>query len=552
MEQAIQVERKFKACLYLRLSKEDTDKAESNSITNQRELLRHYVADKSEIEVYAEMIDDGYSGASFDRPKVQEMIELAKNGTINCVIFKDLSRFGRNFIDVGKYIDQLFPQWGVRVISINEHYDSLQKRTSSENILLPFFNLINDAYCGDTSLKVRSNLDMKRRNGEFISSFPVYGYLKSPEDKHKLIPDPYAVTIVQDIFNWKMEGMSNQGIAKQMNELGILSPMEYKRYLGLAYHSTFQKNPKALWSAVAVGRILKNEIYVGNLVQGKRTTPNHKVKKVEVKPEDEWVKVENTHEPLVALDVFQTVNSLLRTDTRVAPNKKEVYPFSGLLFCADCGEQLVRNSCSKSNGKSYPVYMCGTNRSRKGCTSHRIYDKELESGFLKALQHHIKILVNLQEVLSYVELLPHKTTQTSKFCAEMEQLENEVERCNKFKTALFEQSSNGLIDKNEYNRLFELYEQKEATAKKSILRVQEEIDKLIANTSEETKWIEEFKDFQNVSTLNRKMLVTLVEKIIVYEDKRLEIIFKYHSDYLRALAYVEAMATEQPPELEVV
>lgn len=553
MKQAIQEERKFTACLYLRLSKEDKDKIESNSISSQREQIQGYLMDKTDIMVYSELVDDGYSGSSFDRPQLQEMLELAQNGTINCVIFRDLSRFGRNFIDVGRYLDHLFPQWGVRVISLTEQYDSLNKRTNADNIMLPFFNLINDAYCRDISIKVRSNLDTQRKKGQFIASFPVYGYLRSPEDKHKLIPDPFASSVIVDIFNWKMEGMSNQGVAKHLNELGILSPMEYKKHMGVSFSTSFQKNEKALWSAVAVGRILKNEVYIGTLVQGKRTTPNHKVKKEVIKPEEEWVKIPNTHEPLVSVDVFRIVNGLLGTDSRVAPNKKEVYPFSGLLFCADCKEQLVRNSCSKSNGKSYPFYMCGTNRTKKECTSHRIYDHELEQGFITALQQHIKNLVNLQEILSFIDLLPLKSAQSGKYNLEMKQFEEEVTRCEKLKTVLFEQYSNGVIEKTEYTRLFQLYEQKESTSRKSILRVQEELDNLQSNSSNETKWIEDFKKFQNVTTINRKMIVTLVDKITVYEDKRIEIAFKYHSNYLVALSFVESIATEHtlPNNLEL-
>ena len=294
----------YRAAIYVRLSKEDGDKVESDSIVNQKELIRQYIKDKPDIEVHSVRVDDGYSGANFDRPAFQQMLKDIRSGQIDCVIVKDLSRFARNFVEAGRFLDQEFPLYGVRFIAINDGYDSIQRKGGADDIVLPFKNLVNDAYCRDISVKIRSQLEVKRKKGDFIGSFAVYGYLKDPDDRHKLVIDEYAADVVRDIFKWKLEGLSQQRIAECLDDQGILSPMEYKRYCGMKYKSGFQVNPKAIWTAVAIGRILKNEFYVGTLVQGKRSTPNHKIKKLMQKPENEWVRIEHNHEPIIEREIF--------------------------------------------------------------------------------------------------------------------------------------------------------------------------------------------------------------------------------------------------------
>ena len=279
---------------YLRLSKEDgnfagSETLQSNSIENQKEYIEDYIHSKPEIKIVDFYVDDGYSGVNFDRPDFQRMLQDIKNKKIDCVIVKDLSRLGRNYIEVGKYIERLFPLLGVRFIAINDNFDSADDTAASNNIIIPFKNLINDAYCRDISIKIRSHLEVKRKRGEFIGAFAVYGYMRG-KDKNKLIVDPYAAEIVKEIFGMKMDGMSQQAIADELNSLGILSPAEYKKEQGSGYKTVFQTHSKAKWTAMAVMRVLTNEIYVGTLIQGKESTPNYKVKVREKKPREEWIR----------------------------------------------------------------------------------------------------------------------------------------------------------------------------------------------------------------------------------------------------------------------
>ena len=284
----------YRTGIYLRLSQGDEDidgleKKESNSISNQKLLLEGFIDAHDDLKLVDIFIDDGYSGSNFDRPEFQRMLSDIRENKINCVVVKDLSRFGRNYIESGRYIEKIFPMLGIRFIAITDGYDSINEDMGSE-MIIPFKNLINDAYCRDISVKIRSHMDIKRRNGEYIGAFAAYGYLKDEENKNHLVIDDYAADVVRDIFTMKLCGMSQQSIADKLNADGILSPIQYKKSIGVELESSFQKSIKPKWSYNAVLRILKNEVYTGTVVQGKCTTPNYKIKKRIHKDETEWIR----------------------------------------------------------------------------------------------------------------------------------------------------------------------------------------------------------------------------------------------------------------------
>ena len=286
----------FLAAMYLRLSREDSEvgtiaafgtaekkdgtfKAESNSIGSQRELIRSFIEGQMDMELFDCYADDNYSGSDFNRPEFKRMMRDIEAGRVNCVIVKDLSRFGRDYIETGRYLERVFPALGVRFIALTDHYDSFSADAGERNIVLPVKNFINDSYCRDISVKVKSQLAVKRGNGECLAAFAVYGYQKSPENRNKLLVDDYAAGIVRRIFAWKIEGMAASAIAEKLNALCILSPREYKKSLGLNYRGGFSGGNSSKWSDTAVKRILTNEIYLGHLVQGKTERINYKIKK---------------------------------------------------------------------------------------------------------------------------------------------------------------------------------------------------------------------------------------------------------------------------------
>ena len=261
----------YHAAIYVRLSKEDGDvsntaKTESNSISNQKSLVREFLKNHKDIVIEKEYVDDGYSGSNFERPAFQMMLEDIKKGIIDCVCTKDLSRFGREYIDSGMYIERVFPALGVRFIAVNDHYDSLDSSNKSDEIVIPFKNLLNDAYCRDISVKIRSHLEIKRKQGQYIGNYVSYGYRKCDDDKHKIEIDTYAANVVKDIFRMKLQGMSQDAIACKLNENGILCPADYKKSEGSNYQTSFKIKDKSGWSSTTVRRILTNEIYIGNPV----------------------------------------------------------------------------------------------------------------------------------------------------------------------------------------------------------------------------------------------------------------------------------------------
>jgi DNA invertase Pin-like site-specific DNA recombinase len=453
----------YHAAIYVRLSKEDGDaktsaKAESNSISNQKSLVREFLEDKEDIEVVKEYVDDGYSGSNFERPAFQMMLEDIKKGKIDCVCTKDLSRFGREYIDSGMYIERVFPAMGVRFIAVNDNYDSADGREQSDEIIVPFKNLINDAYCRDISIKIRSHLEIKRKNGEYIGSFTPFGYMKSKEDYHKIVPDSYAANVVQDIFKMKLHGMSQDGIAKRLNETGVLPPAEYKASIGSNYQTGFKSKEKSEWTSVMVRRILTNEVYIGNLVQGRQTTPNHKIKKTVLKEESDWIRIEKNHEAVIGDREFEVVQRLLSMDTRTAPEQEGVYPLSGLVCCGECGMPMVRKT-STVGGKTYAYYMCSTYKSTKECSPHRIATGRLEDAVLVLLQQHIANVMELKRILSFIGTVPFQQIDMKKLEERKLKKEAEMERCTQLRTTLYEDMKEGMISKEDYKELHAAYYQ---------------------------------------------------------------------------------------------
>lgn len=536
----------YKAAIYVRLSKEDGDvsdasKAESNSISNQKELIKDFLKDKQDIVIVSERVDDGYSGVNFERPAFQLMLEDIKQGKVDCVVVKDLSRFGRNYIESGRYIEKIFPMLGVRFIAINDNYDSLTGKSQTDEIVIPFKNLINDAYCRDISIKIRSHLDVKRRKGEFIGSFTIYGYAKDEHDHNKIVIDEYAASVVRDIYQWKISGMSQQRIADKLNDMGVLSPAEYKKSCGIKYSANLQTKKQAIWSAVAITRILTNESYTGTLIQGKVTTPNYKVKKTVIKDEEDWVVIPNAFEAIITKEQFDMVQEILKKDTRVAPDKKSVYLFSGIAVCGDCGRQMSRK-VSTVSGKKYVYYMCSANKKEGVCSSHRIREDELEKAVVTYLNSYIDELENIQHFLEFIDKLPYQEVNVKRLNMRIVQLEEDAQKYEKLKVSVYEDLKDELISKEEYISMKQEFEKRRRAALDSIAQIKIEIETLASRNGKHHEWIESFLANKGIEKLERNVVVELIDYIKIYEDKRIEIVFRYADNYkeiLNQIRYIQ-------------
>lgn len=522
---------------YVRLSQDDGDKEESNSIVNQKSLIRDFMHKHPEYTLVREYADDGYSGVNFDRPAFQEMMDDVKAGRINCIIVKDLSRFGRNYIETGKYLEQVFPFLGVRFIAINDNVDTGRSQTDAEQFVLPFKNLFNDSYCKDISTKVRSQLAIKRKNGDFVGSFACYGYMKDPADHNRLIIDPEAAEIVRSIFTWKIQGLSAERIADKLNSQGIPCPMEYKRGQGLKVSTNFRTNDRAKWSPVTVLRILKNEVYVGVTTQGKVTTPSYKIKRLVEKPESEWDRVEGTHEAIITQDVFDAVQALMLRDTRISPNKEKVYLFSGFLCCADCKLNMTRR-IRRYKDKGYAYYSCAGYRRGSGCTSHIISEKLLYDAVLAAIQQQFKLVLEMERLLKYAQELPDDPNSLHRFEVQLAKLDDEIRHNQDMKLRLIENLNEGILSREEYLELSAIYDARIRDGRMAIKNVEAERNGF-KDLPLESEWLTSFKKHPAITSLDRVLLAELVSIIEVHEDKRITVHFKFDDQIRRVVDYLE-------------
>lgn len=368
---------KWNVAAYLRLSKEDNENIESNSIVNQRELIEQYISSKSDLQIVDYYIDDGYSGTNFNRPGFRKLLQDMKNKKINCIIVKDLSRFARSHIEADMYFENIFPALNIRFISVIENIDSFENPDSMDNLIVPFKNLLNDAYAKDLSKKVRSALLTKRLNGEFIGTTATYGYLKDPKDKHKLIIDKEVSKNVIKIFNDIIEGKTASKIANELNKNKVLTPYVYK-----------MKNDNIAidkkWNAKMINVILQNRVYTGDLIQGKKKVENYRTHKLITTNKDEWIITENHHEPIISKEKFDEVQEILNKN-KSARNNKAKDLFYSFLKCTDCGSSFTLRKV-----KNYEYYHCTSYVRDGSCTSHSIRKDKLTEVVLNELNRKFK------------------------------------------------------------------------------------------------------------------------------------------------------------------
>ena len=518
----------YEAIAYYRLSKDDGKNHESDSIANQRVLIREYVKNHPNIKLVDEAFDDGYTGTNYDRPGFRKVMDAVNAGTVNCVIVKDLSRLGREYVETGKYLEMVFPSMGIRFIAINDDVDSGNAK-SSDDILVPVKNIMNETYCRELSKKLRRQFRIQRSKGEYLGAFACYGYRKNPEDKHKLIIDEYAAEIVRAIFVLKLKGYSQQSIADYLNSEAVLPPAEYKKSQGLNYKSGLKGGGQAQWRAFAVQNVLTNPVYIGVLVQGKRGTPNYKIKQMRVRDEDQWSVINDNHEAIIDEFTFNAVQKVLARDTRVTAKADAVDPLSGMMFCADCGRSMVKRSVSRGNKKFY-YYVCHTNKKGAGCTSHSISVETLETTVMRAIKNQINLVIEMKQLLEEVnhsEILSVKLRRLDLLIAEKNK---EIDKQKDFRMKLYEALSDGLIERDEYDAM-----RKRATAtieagEAAIEKLDAERAEIIAKSTKNLTWLEQFAKYQSYAKLTREIAVAFIDKVTVYEDKTVHIDFNYRDE----------------------
>ena len=448
---------------------------------------------------------------------------------INCILVKDLSRFGRNYIEVGRYLERIFPVMRVRLIAVTDNYDSQSAWKTSDSIMVPMRNLLNDAYCRDISVKIKSQLAVKRKRGDFVGSFATYGYRKDPTNHSKLIVDELAAENVQSIFRWKISGMSNQGIADRLNAKKVPSPAARKLQSGAKLSLHFRKSDEPPWSAKAVDRILHNEVYIGKLVQGKTRRLDYRSKKKMNVPMRDWVIVDNTHEAIIPAEQFELVRWILETETRRPNDAETVALFAGFLYCGDCGSRLVRRSASYK-GKRYIYYQCSGSKQNKGsCTSHNLRDEKLYNIVRNALQMQIQIVMGEAEFVESIRQAQQEPYRVRRIERQIRQLTAEKAHTQGIKEKLYGDYAEEILTREDFLNYNELYSKRIEEYDRKITELEAERQNL-QTAPNAYPFLDVYRKYRKLEEITRPMVVELIEKIEVYEGNRVEIMFRFQDE----------------------
>lgn len=517
--------------LYKRLSKEDELKAkglaqQSDSIKNQDAILNDFISEYFEAgtyEIIAVFEDDGLSGTDENRPDFQRLKQHIRDGKINCVIFKSLARAFRNIADQSKFIEEFCPRHQVRFINTGEPFiDSFMKPRSADSMAVPFTGIMNEGFARQTSLEIRKTFDMKRKKGAFIGAFAPYGLQKDKEDKGKLIIDHEPAQVIKDIFRWFVyEGISKNGIAKKLTQLGIPSPSNYKRQQGFNYRNPNEKFRNAGWSPSSISFMLTNQMYIGNMVQGRHEVISYKVHDCVRVPQEKWYIVEHTHEGIIDIETFQKAQAMMKQDTRTANGKKEVHMFAGFLKCADCKRAL-----HKKTTKNIIYFFCRSYE--KGiCTKHTIRYDVLEKSVLATIQEQIRLMENVSDTVKTINEVQTISGELDRCNRDLGKAIQELDQVTDVMDNLYLDLKSNLITQPEYIRLKSKLTARQEELQAITTHIADEMQIMKAGIGNNHPYLVRFLEQGNISSLTRGILVELVDTIYVHENGGLTIIFNF-------------------------
>ena len=532
----------WRAALYIRLSRDDGDKPESDSVTNQREILKEHLKLHPDILLHDIYIDDGWSGTSFNRPGFQRMMEDIYAGLVNCVIVKDLSRFCRNASEGGQYLDNIFVRHRVRFIAINNGLDTASgaMNAATQLISVGVTNVINESVAATTSVNVRGTLNVNRQQGKFIGSFAAYGYRKDPDDHHRLLIDPETAPIVRLIFQRFLAGCSILGIAKELNAMGIPNPSAYKRSKGYKYRHPAGEQNDGLWPDSSVRRILRNEVYIGNMVQGKNTTISYKIRQCRAVPKEDWIRVEGTHEAIIDRETFEKAQALFNRHIRTPPKSSQVLLLSGLVRCGHCGRIMSRKTNRHPYG-TYHYYRCTThNRMDKDrCTGQTMRSDRLEKAVLVFLQTMADVSVEYEALLEQLRGSSRRKAESDHLTLALQQQQTQREKCHRMMVELYPDYKSGILSREEYLTLKAELQTRLEGLDSAIEKLRRTAGELDGDPARENEFFAHFRKYRSFTGLTRPMLTELVREIRVYEGARVEIVLNFQDELQALTEYLE-------------
>ena len=508
----------YHVALYIRLSKEDESEGPSQSVTNQKSLLEEFVK-QHRLSVYDIYIDDGFSGTNFDRPAFQRMIADIEAKNVNMVITKDLSRLGRDYIMTGHYMERYFPEKRVRYISLLDGIDTGIE--SSANDITPFRAIMNDMYAKDISKKIKSVKRDKQRKGQFIGGKPMYGYKMHPTEKNKIVIDEEVAPIVRRIFSMALDGMSCRKIAATLNDEGIPTPATYAN-LPVGNPGPYT----GLWSSERISDMLQNETYIGNMVQGRMVKVNYKSKKCLRQPREKWVIVENTHEPLVDRETFQKVRLLVESRKHT---RSRTYDFllKGLIFCHECGYPLATLNRKNAAGEERLFFVCRTYQrfTKDGvCTCHSIKEQTVTEAVLAKVREVCQAYLNADELLPMAQKAIEAARAADSTEAEIQTLRNRIDTMTVNLDRMYMDKLSGILNEDDFQRIYLKVKSDRAKLEDQLKELEKKKESPAKAEDEAKALVQRFLDSACTS---RELLVSLIERIELSEDKQLYIKFRF-------------------------
>ena len=507
----------FKVGMYIRLSREDGDKQESESIGNQRKIIKRFL-EENNLNFVDEYVDDGVSGTTFDREGFNRLIRDIENKRINMVVTKDLSRLGRDYIKTGYYLENYFPEKSVRYIAILDGIDTYLDSTNND--ISPFKAIMNDMYAKDISKKIKSVFREKQKSGQFLGSIPPYGYTLSKDEKGKLEVDDYSAEIVRQIFQMYSNGHGSIDIMNYLNKKEILNPSSYHR-------TKYKKKQSSKWNQITILAMLKNQVYIGNTVQNKRRKVSYKSKKVIDNPKDNWIVVENTHEPIIDKQIFEKVQLMIEAKDTSKYTKHE-YLFKGLLKCHHCGWKL--QIAIKGSGKNPYINCIGHEKRGKHPISMNYW--KFEESILEVIRNICKMYLNENIFLETFKKYKNGYTNIMDgYKKKLNEVENKIQTINNNLDKMYMDKLNDIITTDDYMRFYNRF----AEEKKELIEKQYEIKQKIMTLKEkEEENIDEeeikkiVNEFLNIKEVNKVLLYRLINYIEIDTDKNIYIHFNFN------------------------
>lgn len=509
----------YHVALYIRLSKEDENEGPSQSVQNQESLLREFV-EQHRLSVFDTYVDDGWSGTNFDRPDFQRMIADIEAKRVNMVITKDLSRLGRDYIMTGHYMERYFPEHRVRYISLLDGIDTGVDSTAND--ITPFRAIMNDMYAKDISKKIKSVKRDKQRKGQFIGGKPVYGYKMHPTEKNRIVIDEEAAPVVRRIFALALSGMSCRQIAVELNSNGIPSPAAYAK-LPVAKSGPYS----GLWSSERISAMLQNETYIGNMVQGRMVKISYKSKKCLRQAPENWVVVEGTHEPIIDPEAFQKVQMLVNSRKHT---RSRTYDFllKGLIFCHECGYPLAVLNRKNAAGEDVLYFVCRTYQrfTKAGvCICHSIKEETVNEAVLAKVREVCQAYLDPERLRSIAQEMVEGALKSDGAASELQNLQAKLDSLIANLDRIYMDRLNGLLSEDDFQRIYQKVKSDRTILEDSIKNLSEQTKRPVDAAGKAKTLVKQFLDS---AFTDRGLLVSLIERVELTEEKELIIKFRFH------------------------